>query len=68
LDEERLQSVQYRPDATETFVVFPDEREESLRIQVVRQQIEPELGGVRLMLMSEIISLAQNKLEKNKHA
>ncbi|GET42210.1 restriction endonuclease-related protein [Microseira wollei] len=68
LDEERLGTVQYRPDATETFVVFPDEREESLRIKVVRQQIEPELGGVRLMLMSEIISLAQNKLEKNNHA
>jgi hypothetical protein len=68
LDEERLKSVQYYPDATETFVVFPDEREESLRIKVVRQQIEPELGGVRLMLMSEIIAMAQNKLQKKSHA
>lgn len=68
LDEERLQSVQYRPDATETFIVFPDERNDLLRIKVVRQQIEPLLGGVRLMLMSEIIALAQKKLEKKNHA
>ncbi|MFB2894963.1 hypothetical protein ACE1CI_18815 [Aerosakkonemataceae cyanobacterium BLCC-F50] len=68
LDEERLQSVQYRPDATETFVVFPDERDDLLRIKVVRQQIEPLLGGVRLMLMSEIIALAQKKLEKKNNA
>ncbi|MBE9228346.1 Fis family transcriptional regulator [Phormidium sp. LEGE 05292] len=68
LDEERLQSVQYRPDATETFIVFPDERDDLLRIKVVRQQIEPLLGGVRLMLMSEIIALAQKKLEKKNNA
>ena len=68
LDEERLKEVQYRFDATETFVVFPDEREESLRIQVVREQIEPELGGVRLKLFSEIIAEAQAFLEKKNDA
>ena len=62
---ERLKQVQYRTDATETFVVFPDEREESLRIQVVREQLEPELGGVRLKLFSEIIAEAQAFLEKS---
>jgi len=68
LHEERLQSVQYRLDATETFVVFPDEQEELLRIKVRRQELEPELKGVRLMLMSEIITLAQKKLEKKNDA
>jgi hypothetical protein len=68
LDEERLQKVQYRNDMTETFVVFPSEREEVLRIKVVRQQIEPKLGGVRLMLMSEIISQAKQILKKKTHA
>jgi hypothetical protein len=68
LDEARLQNVQYRFDATETFVVFPDEREAALRIKVVRQQLEPELGGVRLRLVSEIISQAQKILEKKNHA
>ncbi|MEH2082474.1 MAG: Fis family transcriptional regulator [Nostoc sp.] len=45
VDAERLQKVQYRRDATETFVVFPDEREDSLRIRVVREQLEPKLEG-----------------------
>ncbi|WGV26828.1 Fis family transcriptional regulator [Halotia branconii] len=66
LDEERLRKVQYRRDATETFVVFPDEREEILRIKVVRKQLEPELEGVRLCLFSEIITEAQAILEKKK--
>jgi hypothetical protein len=68
LDEERLRNVQYRFDTTETFVVFPDERDEALRIKVVRQQLEPELGGVRLMLVNEIISQAQKILKKKNHA
>ncbi|MBD1936318.1 Fis family transcriptional regulator [Microcoleus sp. FACHB-68] len=68
LDEERLEKVQYRTDMTETFVVFPSEREEVLRIKVERRQIEPELGGVRLMLMSEIISQAKQILEKKNNA
>jgi hypothetical protein len=68
LDEERLQQVQYRPDATETFVVFPDEREDTLRIQVVRQQLEPELDGVRLKLIQEIISNAKAILNQKNHA
>lgn len=65
VDKERLQKVQYRFDATETFVVFPDEREDSLRIKVVREQLEPELDGVRLRLFSEIIAEAQAFLKKN---
>ncbi len=68
LDEERLRKVQYRFDATETFVVFPDEREEALRIKVVRQQLEPELRGVRLMLFQEIVSQAQKVLKGKNHA
>jgi hypothetical protein len=68
LDEERLRNVQYRFDTTETFVVFPDERDEALRIKVVRHQLEPELGGVRLMLVNEIISQAQKIIKKKNHA
>jgi REase associating with pPIWI_RE/pPIWI_RE three-gene island domain Y len=68
LDEERLRYVEYRFDTTETFVVFPDEREEALRIRVQRQHIEPELSGVRLKLVSEIIDQAKKILEKKKHA
>jgi len=68
LDEERLQKVKYRSDATETFIVFPDEREDKLRIKVVRQQVEPELGGLRLMLIGEIISQAEKIMEDRKRA
>ncbi|BAZ49619.1 Fis family transcriptional regulator [Nostoc sp. NIES-4103] len=68
VDEERLQKVQYRRDATETFVVFPDEREDSLRIKVVREQLESKLDGVRLRLFSEIITEAQAILGKKNHA
>jgi hypothetical protein len=66
VDEERLRKVQYRRDATETFIVFPDEREDYLRIKVVREQLEPELEGVRLRLFSEIITQAQAILGKKK--
>lgn len=59
LDEERLKKVEYRFDMSATFVVFPDERENVLRIKVMRQQLEPELGGVRLKLMSEILTEAR---------
>jgi len=68
VDEERLRKVQYRRDATETFVVFPDERENSLRIKVVREQLEPKLDGVRLRLFSEIITQAQAILGKKNNA
>ncbi|MEH1949695.1 MAG: Fis family transcriptional regulator [Nostoc sp.] len=68
VDEERLRKVQYRCDTTETFVVFPDEREDSLRIKVVREQLEPKLEGVRLRLFSEIITQAQAILGKKNHA
>lgn len=68
LDEERLKKVEYRLDATETFVVFPSEREDVLRIRVERQRLEPELGGVRLRLVSEIVSQAQKILEKKNNA
>lgn len=68
LDEERLRKVDYRFDTTETFIVFPDERNDVLRIEVERQRLEPELGGVRLKLVSEIISQAKKNLEKKNHA
>lgn len=68
LHREMLEKVAYQPDVQETFVVFPDEREEALRIQAIRQDIEPELGGVKLRLMSEIIKEARAIVEKKKNA
>ena len=59
-----MRSVEYRFDTTETFVVFPDERESVLRIAVERQRLEPELGGVRLKLVKEILKEAKKILEK----
>ena len=60
-----IKEVNRRWDAAETFVVFPDERKEDLRINVlVDQGIEKELGGVRLKLISEIISEAKKILGK----
>ena len=64
LYEDGLNKVSYRFDATETFVVFPDEREERLRIKVVREQKEKELKGVKLRLISEILAEARNILNK----
>lgn len=64
LDEERLEKVQYQSDVTETFVVFPDQREEFLHIKRVRGELEPKLGGVKLKLMSEVIVQAQRITEK----
>ncbi|BBD63289.1 Fis family transcriptional regulator (plasmid) [Nostoc sp. HK-01] len=68
LDEQRLKEVKYRFDTTETFIVFPDERNDVLRIEVERQRLEPELENVRLKLVSEIISQAKKILEKKNHA
>ncbi|MGK7898378.1 MAG: Fis family transcriptional regulator [Xenococcus sp. (in: cyanobacteria)] len=64
LYEDGLNKVNYRFDATETFVVFPDEREETLRLKVVREQKEKELKGVKLRLISEILAEAKNILDK----
>ena len=60
-----ITEVNYRFDATKTLVVFPDEREDTLRIGVVRKQIEKELGGVKLKLMSEVIEDAKKNLNKS---
>ena len=68
LDEERLARVEYRLDTTETFVVFPNEREDVLRIKVRREQLEPTLGGVRLMLANEVVSLAEKIRGKKNYA
>lgn len=68
LNKDRLLKVEYRHDATETFVAFPDEREETLRLRVMREQLEPELGGVRLRLFSEIIAEAEAILNQKNHA
>jgi hypothetical protein len=59
LNEERLFKVKPRADCQATFVVFPDERERDLRICVRRQNLEPQLNGVKLRLMSEIVAAAQ---------
>ena len=59
-----IKKVNYRFDATKTFVVFPDARKKDLRINVVKKQIEKELGGVKLKLMSEIIQEAKQVLKK----
>ncbi|MDJ0713067.1 MAG: hypothetical protein QNJ54_02455 [Prochloraceae cyanobacterium] len=67
LDLDRLQTVNYQLETKETFVVFPDDRENNLRVKVVRQEIEPELKGVRLKLISEIIEQAKAILNKNKN-
>ena len=66
LDMERLQKVQYRPNAKETFIVFPDSRERELGIKVVREKLEPSLNGVRLKLISEVIAEAKTILKKRK--
>lgn len=73
LDEERLQKTREKlqrrlSEFTEIFIVFPNEREKALRITVVRQQLEPSLGGLQLKLVSEIISQAEKVLEKLNHA
>ena len=59
-----IKKVNYRFDATETFVVFPDEREETLRLKMIREQQEKELKGVKLRLISEILSEARNILNQ----
>ncbi|NES19547.1 MAG: Fis family transcriptional regulator [Symploca sp. SIO3E6] len=66
LDKERLQKVQYRPDAQETFIVFPDSREQELGIKVRREKLEPSLNGIRLKLISEVIAEAKTILQKRK--
>ncbi|MBD1877847.1 Fis family transcriptional regulator [Coleofasciculus sp. FACHB-T130] len=68
LDLERLKSVRYRSDTKATFAVFPDENNRHLRIKVVRDRLEPQLGGVRLRLISEIIDKAKAIVEGKNHA
>jgi hypothetical protein len=59
-----IEKVNYRFDATETFVVFPDEREKTLRLKVIREQEEKKLKGVKLRLISEILSEAKDIVNK----
>ncbi|HEY9691024.1 MAG TPA: hypothetical protein V6D15_02340 [Oculatellaceae cyanobacterium] len=68
LDRERLEKVKYRSELKATYVVFPDANEHYLRIRVVRDRLEPELGGVKLRLISEIIDAAKAILEGKNHA
>lgn len=56
LNLERLKAVQFRSDVKRTYVVFPDANEEFLRIKVLRKRLESELGGIRLRLMSELVT------------
>lgn len=65
LTSERLKDVRIQPEATETFVVFPDAREE-LRIPVIRKQKQyskSALGGLQLKLSSEIVKAAKKVLK-----
>ncbi len=65
---DRLKQVQYRLDVDETFVVFPKERERWLRLKVVRDQYEAELGGVRLRLIDELIEMVKEITGSKDHA
>ena len=66
LDVGRLQKVQYRPNAQETFIVFPDSRERELGIKVRREKLEPSLNGVRLKLINEVVAETKAILKKRK--
>lgn len=66
LDMERLPKVQYRSDAQETFIVFPNSRERELGIKVRREKLEPSLNGVQLKLIGEVIAEAKTILNKRK--
>ena len=59
-----IENVTSRFDATETFVVFPDEREKTLGKKEYREREEKKLKGVKLRLISEILSEAKNILNK----
>ena len=59
LNEKRLHKVQSIRDAAKTFVVFPDEREDDLRIKGRRRELHKELKGVSLKFISEIIKEAK---------
>lgn len=59
-----IEKVTYRFDATETFVVFPDEREKTLGKKEYREREEKKLKGVKLRLISEILAEARNILNK----
>ena len=65
LDLDRLKNVNYQRVTKETFIVFPDEREEFLRIKVVRKEIETKLKGVRLKLFSEVVKEAAELVNRN---
>lgn len=60
LNLDRLKAVQFRSDVKKTYVVFPDANEEQLRIKVLRKRLEPDLRGVRLRLISEIVAEAKS--------
>ena len=59
-----IEKVTYRFDATETFVVFPDEREKTLGKKEYREREEEKLKGVKLRLVSEILAEAKDILNK----
>lgn len=56
---DRLKQVHFCRDADETFIVFPDARKEHLRLEVVRDEYEAELSGMRLHLISEVLERAE---------
>ncbi len=68
LNREGLKRLRPISGMKETFVAFPNEREEYLRIKVMRNQLEPELNDIRMILFDEIISAAQAILGKKRRA
>lgn len=65
---DRLKQVHYCLEADETFVVFPDARKDHLRLEVVRDEYEAELGGVRLRFMGEVIEMVEAIVGGSNHA
>ena len=47
---------------------FPDQRDRLLRLKVVRNEYEAELGGVRLVLMNELIEKVKEIMRSRNHA
>ncbi|WP_107668816.1 Fis family transcriptional regulator, partial [Cyanothece sp. BG0011] len=62
LNEERLKKVDYQRKCQKTLIVFPDIREEVLKIKNCRAEIEPKLDRVKLKLMREVIKEAKQIL------
>ncbi len=68
LTPQRLEDVRSQPEATQTLVVFPDERDDYLRIPIIRnqKQYSPKaLRGLQLKLISEVVKAAKKEIQQN---